>query len=525
MDVPTGNCLPCTVMVTKEFRTDIDCDGIILVAESVDLITDAELAFLRTAIERQKKIDASVGKEVMLLALPDTPFQRLVFSPTGPTNRDYDDHRRFSDAAGAGLKRAKDAGMSKPLLIVIPSPDYPNATLVGALGLLQVAYVPFEIRADVPEKSSKLSQVTILATGEDTAKTAKNLQKYIEGIESGRLVARDIGGSDPERMAAPNVAKYVTGIFPAGSSVKVEVISDDSSLLEQYPLFSAVNRCAKLVDRHKGRVIKLEYVGSGEIKKTLMLVGKGVTYDTGGADVKAGGVMAGMHRDKCGAATVAGFFKTLDTIRPAGIKVVGTMAMVRNSIGVESYVADEIITSRAGVRVRVGNTDAEGRMAMGDCLCEMKEKALNEVEPQIMTIATLTGHAIRAMGQGYSIIMDNGPAKKKNNAINMQKVGDLLADPFEISNIRREDYTFHKGKSEYEDVLQSNNLPSTMTARGHQTPAAFLIMASGLDKHGQDSTQPIPYSHIDIAGSSGPFPGVPTGATIPTMTALYLMGY
>ncbi len=60
--------------------------------------------------------------------------------------------------------------------------------------------------------------------------------------------------------------------------------------------------------------------------------------------------------------------------------------------------------------------------------------------------------------------------------------GEELGDLFEVSTIRREDYEFHKGKSEYEEILQSNNLPSSATPRGHQTPAAFLIMASGLDK-------------------------------------------
>lgn len=60
--------------------------------------------------------------------------------------------------------------------------------------------------------------------------------------------------------------------------------------------------------------------------------------------------------------------------------------------------------------------------------------------------------------------------------------GEVLGDLFEVSTIRREDYEFHKGKSEYEDILQSNNLPSSATPRGHQAPAAFLIMASGLDK-------------------------------------------
>lgn len=70
------------------------------------------------------------------------------------------------------------------------------------------------------------------------------------------------------------------------------------------------------------------------------------------------------------------------------------MAMVRNSIGPNAYVADELITARSGVRIRVGNTDAEGRMAMVDVLCYMKEKALKEklVNPHLFTIATLTGH-------------------------------------------------------------------------------------------------------------------------------------
>lgn len=60
--------------------------------------------------------------------------------------------------------------------------------------------------------------------------------------------------------------------------------------------------------------------------------------------------------------------------------------------------------------------------------------------------------------------------------------GEVLGDMFEVSTIRREDYEFHKGKSEYEDILQCNNLPSSATPRGHQTPAAFLIMTSGLDQ-------------------------------------------
>ncbi|XP_067879104.1 putative aminopeptidase W07G4.4 [Heterodontus francisci] len=257
-----------------------------------------------------------------------------------------------------------------------------------------------------------------------------------------------------------------------------------------------------------------------------MLVGKGVTYDTGGADIKAGGIMAGMHRDKCGAAAVAGFFQVLSILKPKGIKVIGAMTMVRNSVGSDCYVADELITSRAQKRIRVGNTDAEGRMAMVDLLCYMKEKAIEEYDPnhfELFTIATLTGHAIRAVGFNYSIIMDNGPAQRAKTAQELQAAGDEVADPFEISTIRRDDYDFHKGKSEYEEILQCNNQPSSATPRGHQSPAAFLIMASGLDKHGIDSEKPLRYSHIDIAGSSGPFPGIPTGSPVVALAAKYVL--
>jgi leucyl aminopeptidase len=192
--------------------------------------------------------------------------------------------------------------------------------------------------------------------------------------------------------------------------------------------------------------------------------------------------MAGMHRDKCGAAFVAGFFKTLAALKPKGLKVYGTLCLARNNVGEESYVADELITSRANVRVRVGNTDAEGRMVMVDPLCEAKEKALNEVNPHLFTIATLTGHVIRAYGPEYTAVMSNGPARAQQDDLSLQQTGDLVADPYEISTIRREDYDFVAGRNEYEELLQANNAPSTMTSRGHQFPAAFLILGSGLDK-------------------------------------------
>jgi hypothetical protein len=82
----------------------------------------------------------------------------------------------------------------------------------------------------------------------------------------------------------------------------------------------------------------------------LFLVGKGVCYDTGGADVKTGGAMRGMSRDKGGAAAVAGLMKTISQLQPTHLNVTASLAFVRNSIGSDAYVSDEIIVSRAGVR-------------------------------------------------------------------------------------------------------------------------------------------------------------------------------
>lgn len=118
------------------------------------------------------------------------------------------------------------------------------------------------------------------------------------------------GGADPERMAAPRVEEYVAQLF-AGSNVSVQVISDQETFLQEYPLFACVNRAASVIPRHAGRIIFLTYEppNPASVLETLLLVGKGVTYDTGGADIKYGGKMAGMSRDKCGAAASAGFMQ------------------------------------------------------------------------------------------------------------------------------------------------------------------------------------------------------------------------
>lgn len=499
-----------------EHCTDLesaDYDAIILVAPHHQ---DAHEQ-LKAPLSAYFQLDASAAKGCCLVATT-LPAKRLVYSSTGPLDRDYDDLRRFSDAAAAGVKRALSAGARRPLLLtqgaVKPAGSTAEAQLASLLGALAALYVPLEMREAVKEKAAKADY---LGWAGDKA-----LMATAAAIEAGRIVARDIGGSDPERMAAPRVEEYVTQAFQ-GTRVTMEVVKGQATFEAEFPCLAAVNRAAESVERHAGRLIWLTYKPLGEVKKTVYLVGKGITYDTGGADIKAGGHMAGMSRDKCGAAAAAGFMKTVAELQPEGVKVVAALCMVRNSVGENSYVADEIITSRAGVRLRVGNTDAEGRMAMVDVLCKCKEMALSEPDPELFTIATLTGHACLAAG-AYSIVMENGPARQAGLAGHLQQAGDAVADMFEISTIRREDWNWIEDKSgEFVSVLQCNNEPSVRTARGHQIPGAFLQRVSGLDKHQICSEKPLKYAHIDIAASAGDLPDPTTGAPVAALVKYLLL--
>ena len=176
------------------------------------------------------------------------------------------------------------------------------------------------------------------------------------------------------------------------------MIDELDTLSYQYPLLMSVARASLAVERHRPRVISLQYTGKGPIERTILLAGKGLTYDTGGVDLKVGGHMVGMSRDKGGAAAVAGLMRVLAELKPERIRVIGELGELRNSIGPDSYVSDEIITSHAGVRVRIGNTDAEGRLVLSDLLSHLRVAALDAVDPHVLSVATLTGHAGRAVG-------------------------------------------------------------------------------------------------------------------------------
>jgi leucyl aminopeptidase len=494
-------------------------DAVVLVGHAL-AAAGAYHELLKAPVALLQAADAKFASAVNLLPAQGLPGGRLVTAPTGPLLRDHDDVRRYAEAARAGLRRARDAG-AKAILLLLQAPPahahYTNALVVGALGGVGGLWEPLEARealGDTTVEPVKTIGVHALG-GEFTADDAA----FVEASEAGLRLARDLCGTEPERMAPPKFADYVAAAF-RGSKVKVSIDKDSKKLLKDYPLLMAVARASMGVPRHRPCVIRLEYTPKGKVQRTLLFAGKGLTYDTGGADLKTGGFMAGMSRDKGGAAAIAGLFLTAAKLGLTGVRLIAELGVVRNSIGSDAFVADEIITSHAGCRVRIGNADAEGRLVLADLLSHLRLQAARAEAPHLLSVATLTGHAGRAIGP-YNIALDNGPARANRTAEALMAAGDLWGDPFEVSRLRREDFDFVAPKSRADDTLSCNNLPSSGTARGHQFPMAFLCLASGLDKHGGDSALPLPFTHIDIGGSGaegGDWQhGRPTGRPLVTL--------
>ena len=486
-------------------------DAIILVAPAPIAAYAAALGpVVAQAVEAATRIDAALaGKNApVVLPVEGAPGGRVVLAPMSALDEDTDDVRSVAEATAAAVARAVGAGARRPMLAVIAPDDakFSRSLEVGALAALGSQWAPFEAReAEMAPRSAEV--LSVLGLSEARA-------REIEAIELGRALCRDITGTEPERMTPRRVADLCEAAFArTGVLVKIE------RNVEDYPLLSAVSRASRVVERHRPCVVRLDYRPRGEIKRTVLLAGKGVTYDTGGADLKTDGHMAGMSRDKGGAGAVAGLVRAAAALGLEGVRIVGLLGLVRNSVGEESFVSDEIIRSRAGVRVRIGNTDAEGRLVLADLLAVARELALSgAAAPLLLSIATLTGHVYRAHGP-YTGAIGNAPAR--GELARITSLAEVWGEPMEVARPRREDYTFVAARTSAEDVVSSNRLASVNTPRGHQFPFAFLDIASGL------KGTPLPFIHMDISGvvaegADWQF-GKPTGAPIPSLVA-YLVG-
>ena len=209
--------------------------------------------------------------------------------------------------------------------------------------------------------------------------------------------------------------------------------------------------------------------------KTIALVGKGITFDTGGVNVKPDGYMTTMKQDMAGGAAVLGVFSALNVVKPS-FRVLGIIAATSNVISGRSIVPGDVVRAMNGKSIEVLHTDAEGRVTLADSLSyAVKQKAT-----EIIDIATLTGACVVGLGSDIAGLMGNDQDLKEN----LKKAADVTGE--KVWELPLPDEYRELNKSEVADV---SNLPSSRYG-GAITAGLFL----------QEFVDDTPWVHIDIAG-------------------------
>ena len=182
-----------SISITEDF-TSSDFDAVVVVSPDVQTIPYEQV---KNPLSAYLSVDKK-GENGVFVVPCDLPAKKIIFSGTGNLKNDWDDVRNYAVAAKAGVKKAIDTGSKAPLLFFNVT-KFPQADVVAILGAFEAMYVPLEMREQVPEKAIKVSKLGILA---DASKIGSKVD-IAKALEAGRIVSRDIGGSDPERMAAP----------------------------------------------------------------------------------------------------------------------------------------------------------------------------------------------------------------------------------------------------------------------------------------------------------------------------------
>ena len=181
------------IKITEDLESS-EFDAIVVVAPKIQNIPFEKV---RNPLQSYLEVDKT-GENGIFVVPTNLPSKKIIFSGTGALENDYDDVSSYTKAAKNGIKKALATGSKSPLL-VFNSQRFAQAGMVAVLGALEALYVPIEVREQVPEKAVKAETIGIFG---NTEKIGDKLE-IAKALEAGRIVSRDIGGSDPERMAAP----------------------------------------------------------------------------------------------------------------------------------------------------------------------------------------------------------------------------------------------------------------------------------------------------------------------------------
>jgi leucyl aminopeptidase len=235
----------------------------------------------------------------------------------------------------------------------------------------------------------------------------------------------------------------------------------------------------------------LRYQGSTPDSDPLALVGKGVTFDSGGYSLKPTDGMLTMKCDMAGAATVLGIFNAVAKLKVRR-NLIGVVGLVENLVSGDAFKLGDVLTARSGKTIEIHNTDAEGRLVLADCL----NVALQENPMQIIDFATLTGACVVALGNDVAGLMSNNNPLQGDVQSFTEKCGELTW-PLPMHSFYGEQIA---GK-----VADIKNVGEGRWG-GAITAAKFL----------EEFVQARPWVHLDIAGPAfldSPKPWCDAGGT------------
>jgi leucyl aminopeptidase len=326
------------------------------------------------------------------------------------------------------------------------------------------------------KKSEPLEQTLILAHTEK--RNGQKIEKCLtsaKNICNSIHVARDFVNEAPNFLHSEEYARQIEADVKQNlKGVKVKILNKAQIQKEKMGLFLSVNAGSA----YEPRLVHLSYEPAKATSKTkhIALVGKGITFDTGGYSLKPGANMAGMKYDMAGSATMYGAFRAA-VLEKAPVKVTCILALTDNAVNSQATFPDAIITGRSGKTVEILNTDAEGRLILADAL----DYACDQNPDAIVDAATLTGACLVALGNQVAAILGNDQ-KWIEQILGSAKTQNEYMWQLPIIEEWRQDI-----KSKIADI---KNIGTPMRA-GTAIGAAFLQEFIKND---------IKWAHIDIAG-------------------------
>ncbi|MGQ0527330.1 MAG: leucyl aminopeptidase [Alphaproteobacteria bacterium] len=321
--------------------------------------------------------------EIFILALPHAKIGHVMLIGTGDAKKLT--ALDFETLGGKAFMSAESV-QAKNLAVHFDAGSVMAAHFAAGMKLRSYK---FEIYKTLPkDKKKPFSQITIVTSkSADAAKTYKRLRAPIEGV----FTARDMVNDPPNKKFPPDLANRIAKeLKPLG--VQVEIL--DEKKMKTLGMGGILG--VGMGSAYPPRMVIMRWnVSKG--KKPLALIGKGVTFDTGGVSIKPAQGMEEMKMDMAGAAAVIGTMKSL-AIRKSKASVVGIVGIAENMLSERAYRPSDILTSYSGKTIEVLNTDAEGRLVLADALSYVQDK----YKPRaIIDLATLTGAMMVALGHEY----------------------------------------------------------------------------------------------------------------------------